>query len=164
MYINIRVSRSSYHTNISFSDETLSSEILPFVKPPKAIFPMSKTSGPKDALSPKTVSLEKNLGYDPRYVQSTSIWRSPIWSMNLDHQSYMEMDMSAMATESLKQFSILLWINPSFQQMPPAWILVSKIYFLFHNCIFIRNQCYELGLNIDFYYYFQILSSFGIAD
>ena len=136
MYINIRVSRSSFYTYISFSDETLSSEILPFVKPPKAIFPMSKTSGPKDALSPKTVSLEKNLGYDPRYVQSTSIWRSPIWSMNLDHQSYMEMDMSAMATESLKQFSILLWINPSFQQMPPAWILVSKIYFLFHNCIF----------------------------
>ena len=92
---------------------------------------MSKISGPKDALSPKTISLEMNLGYDPRYVKSTGIWSSPIWSMNLDHQSYMEMDMSSMATETLKQFSILLWINPSFKQMPPAWILVSTIFYYY---------------------------------
>ena len=107
-----------------FTDETVAPAIKPFIKGPKAIFPLSKTTGPADALNMKIEHVQKNVGYDPRHVAQTGILSSASFNKELNHNSFMQMDLSQIYTENLKEFTILMWIRPNFADT--RTILVSS--------------------------------------
>ncbi len=105
-------------------DETLAPRFQQYVRPAKAIFPLSKAAGPLNALGEDEESsgTEINMAYDPLWVP-TGLTGSPMFSSRV--RSHMVLDMSTIFPENIPitQISILMWVKPRVKNHIP--IIVS---------------------------------------
>ena len=101
--------------NISyFPDETLQPQYHKFVKPARAIYPLSKALGPVNALAPEddeNIGTESNIAYDPLWVPNVGILGSPLFSARMKSQIMLDLSPIFPSSETVTAFSILVWVR-----------------------------------------------------
>lgn len=108
-----------------FIDETLDTKYLPHVVGPRAVFPLNKDIGSRNAIGAEKAIKIKNVGWDTLWVPTFQLG-SAMFSKKLAHLSHMMLDLSG-ALPSPTKLSILLWARPTSASMGVA--LVSEIVF-----------------------------------
>ena len=92
-------------------NETLKTELQPYVPQPLAIFPLSLKSGPKEVTGHDLVGLETNVAYDPLWTPA-GLFGSPLFDPRLLHTSKIAYDLEGLIPIQ-NQLTILFWLRPA---------------------------------------------------